>query len=139
MTALEIFNMTMDLIDERLETGVINDADTVAYKVKAPSILTIGQYELGRIADKYGTITYDTEKPFIVSDMAQDLTIDDSSVAQLLPYFLAAHLMIEEKDDIANFYNERYEQLKQEFKKSPPATEEDITDVYAEVVTEWPE
>jgi hypothetical protein len=68
--------------------------------------------------------------PTKITDLSQNLEIDDVTATTLLPYFLATHLMLEEKDDLAGYFNDRYEQLKYDFKKKPPATEEPIIDVY---------
>lgn len=54
-TAQQVFEIAMDLIDERLDTGLISESDTLSYKVKAPGILTMGQFELMDIGDLYKT------------------------------------------------------------------------------------
>lgn len=56
-TAQEVFNITMDLIDERLDDGTISISDTVTYNVKTPGILTLLQSELikqGDVFSSYG-------------------------------------------------------------------------------------
>ena len=55
VTGNEIFAVAMDLIDARLPSGIISEAETAEYKVKAPSILTMGQHELMSIGDLYKT------------------------------------------------------------------------------------
>jgi hypothetical protein len=54
-TAQEIFNITMDLIDERLDSGLISESDTKGYNVKAPGILTLLQSELIKQGDIFKT------------------------------------------------------------------------------------
>jgi hypothetical protein len=55
VTAQEVFEITMDLIDERLETGVISESDTKSYNVKTPGLLTLLQAELVKQGDIYST------------------------------------------------------------------------------------
>lgn len=54
-TAQEVFNITMDLIDERLDSGSISASDTVSYNVKTPGLLTLLQSELIKQGDIYST------------------------------------------------------------------------------------
>jgi hypothetical protein len=56
-TAQQVFDIAMDLIDERLDTGEINP-NTLNYKVKTPGILTLGQFELFRIGEIYKTFEF---------------------------------------------------------------------------------
>lgn len=55
VTALEIFGISMDLIDERLENGTIDEDATADYKARALGILTALQNELLRYSDYYKT------------------------------------------------------------------------------------
>ncbi|OMF38774.1 hypothetical protein BK133_00795 [Paenibacillus sp. FSL H8-0548] len=54
-TAQEVFGIAMDLIDERLDTGLLSESDTVSYKVKTPGLLTILQSELIKQGDLFKT------------------------------------------------------------------------------------
>lgn len=60
MTALELFNMTMDLIDEKLDSGLVDPNTTANYKVRALGILTMLQNELCRYAPLYKTLDITT-------------------------------------------------------------------------------
>lgn len=55
ITAKQIFEMTMDLIDERLDTGLIDEDATADYKARTPGILTTLQNELLPYSDTYKT------------------------------------------------------------------------------------
>lgn len=55
VTAQDVFNITMDLIDERLDTGLLSESDTISYKVKTPGILTLLQSELIKQGEIYST------------------------------------------------------------------------------------
>jgi hypothetical protein len=55
VTAKQVFEITMDLIDERLDSGLISESDTKSYEVKTPGLLTILQAELVKQGDIYST------------------------------------------------------------------------------------
>lgn len=56
MTTLqEVFDITMDLYDERPESGTLNPADVLAYQVRAPGIINLLQAELIKSGDMYKT------------------------------------------------------------------------------------
>lgn len=57
MTQQDIFNITMDLIGERLDTGTIDATSTMNYKVRSYSLLTTLQSEIVRTSPLYKTIT----------------------------------------------------------------------------------
>ncbi|MCT4545099.1 MAG: hypothetical protein N4A63_16335 [Vallitalea sp.] len=130
MIGKQIFEMAIDLINERSETGVIIDSDVKEYKNKTPTLLTIGQYELSRIADIYNTISYDAEISFNVNKLEDQLSIDDTAAVALLTPYLASQLIMDSDTDIAGFYNDKYEELKREFRQNKPAKEEPIKDMY---------
>lgn len=55
VTAREIYEMAIDLLDEREDDGSINANNTASYLVKAPNILSKGQNELLNIGEYYST------------------------------------------------------------------------------------
>ncbi len=54
-TAQDIFNITADLIDERLANGTINATTTAVYKARTPGILNLWQSENVNNGDLYKT------------------------------------------------------------------------------------
>mgnify|MGYP001216255132 CR=1 FL=1 len=54
-TVSDIFDITMDLIDERLDTGLLSEEDTISYQVKTPGLLNALQNELIKIGEYYST------------------------------------------------------------------------------------
>jgi hypothetical protein len=102
-TVQEVFNLTMALIDEILDSGIISTADTISYQVRTPSLISLGQTEIAKI-----------------------LSISDYSAKGILPYFLATKLMIDENPDTASYFNGKYEELKRTITKS----EAQMTDNY---------
>ncbi len=55
VTGQEIFEIAMDLIDERLDTGLLSSDDTISYQVKSPGIITALQNELIKVGEFYST------------------------------------------------------------------------------------
>lgn len=98
-----IFNLAMDLMDERLSNGTIPAADTAEYKAKAPGLLTILQTELCRA---------EAVTPAVVSNLEDTVLVSDTVALAVLPYGLAAHLLIDENPDAASFFQQRYEESK---------------------------
>lgn len=54
-TAQQVFDIAMDLIDERLDDGTISASDTLDYNVKTPGLLNVLQSELIKQGDLYST------------------------------------------------------------------------------------
>ena len=55
VTAQQVFENSMDLMDKRSTTGQIDAAKTARYKVRVPNILTQWQLELAKNGDLYST------------------------------------------------------------------------------------
>lgn len=116
VTGQQVFDIAMGLIDEVSETGNLVVENPEYYKTKSLQILTVLQAELLRA----------TQTPQVVTDLSQDLVLSDAQCLKVLPYGLAAHLLIQEDVNTASFYNARYDELK----RRSPATIEPITDSY---------
>jgi hypothetical protein len=69
LTAQEIFDLTMCLIDELKNDGTVNTATTLMYSIKAPIFLNIGQMEI--IKDTEITKTFDT----VFTNVSDDWTL----------------------------------------------------------------
>lgn len=97
----DVFEMAMKLMDEESEDGSYNGYPQ-EYKNKAWSILTLLQAEL-----LSPTIT-----PPIITSNNDTLVLDDKTCLTVLPYGLAAHLLLTEDQNRASFFNARYDELK---------------------------
>jgi hypothetical protein len=116
ISAQEIFVTAMNLMDEETETGTYAGYPD-EYKKKAWSILTLLQAELTNASD---TTT-------VIADETSLASVDDRTARTVLPYGLAAHLLMNEDQNRAAFFNARYDELKR--KKTAIVTP--ITDVYS--------
>ncbi|WP_243299140.1 hypothetical protein [Bacillus litorisediminis] len=115
VTGQQVFDMAMVLIDEVSETGNIVADNPEYYRARSIKILTLLQAELMRVS----------ETPVVINDLSQNLSLSDKQCLTVLPYGLAAHLLIQEDVNTASFFNARYDELK----RRSPATIEPITDV----------
>ena len=129
MTGEKIFKDTMALIDEVLSTGELDEESVAEYRAKAPSILTILQSELVGIENRFRK-SEDYIYPVPIETLSQTFQIDDIKAATLLTYGLAAHLMLHEDKNLANYFEQRYEEMKGMFLKPIPRQPETREDKY---------
>lgn len=115
MIAQDVFILSMNLMDEVSTDGTYAGYSD-DYKKKSWPILTILQSELLPLS----TETVD------ITDENSTLLVDDRTARTVLPYGLAAHLLLNENTQTASFFNDRYEELKRKRK----AIITPITDVY---------
>lgn len=122
--AQDVFMVAMQLMDETTDEDTFESYPD-SYKKKAWRILTMLQAEL--LGPKYSPVGITSEQdPF---------QIDDKTAITVLPYGLAAHLLISDPSQqaIASFFNDRYDELK----RKRPAKISSIKDVYG--IKEWTE
>jgi hypothetical protein len=119
----------MAMIDEMLANGSLDAETTQEYRAKAPSILTMLQNELIGIDNRYRK-KEDYVYPVAIETLNQTFQIDDIKASTLLTNGLAAHLMLHEDKTLANYFEQRYEEMKGMFLKPTPREPEKRVDVY---------
>ena len=131
-TAQRVFDLAMGLMDEVNETsGGTDDADTREYKVRTLLILNALRGELFPYSD-----TYAAEEPgkrpilAVIQSFDQVIGMDDYICQSVLPYGLAAQLLLDENPDSASFFQQRYEEMRMNLAKGLPKQSESISDVY---------
>ena len=129
MLAEDVFEMTMALIDEMLESGALDANNVAEYKAKAPHILTILQNEIIGIENRYKKFE-DYIKPIRIESLDQQVQVDDIKANTLLTNGLAAHLLIHEDKTLAAFFQQRYEELRGVYLKPTPIEIEQKEDKY---------
>lgn len=129
MTGEEIFTMTMAMIDEMLSSGQLDQETTQEYRAKTPSILTMLQAELVGIENRYRK-KEDYIYPVVIEDLEQTFQVDDIKAQTLLTNGLAAQLMLHEDKALANYFEQRYQEMKGMFLKPTPRSPEKREDVY---------
>jgi hypothetical protein len=99
--AQDVFTISMNLMDEVTQDGTFAGYPD-DYKKKAWSILTLLQMDL----------TPAIFTPVAITSETSPIQIDDRSAMTILPYGLAAHLLLTEDMNRASFFNNRYDELK---------------------------
>lgn len=131
-TAQRVFDITMGLIDEVNEnSGETDTADTREYKVRTLLILNALRGELYPYSDTYNVETAG-ERPIVsvIQDFDTPIDLDDYICQSVMPYGLAAQLLLDENPSAASFFQQRYEELRNNLSKGFPQDGEAITDVY---------
>lgn len=129
MTGENVFTITMAMIDEMLSSGELDAETTQDYRAKAPSILTMLQNELIGIDNRYRK-KEDYIHPVAIESLNQTFQIDDIKASTLLTNGLAAQLMLHEDKTLANYFEQKYEEMKGMFLKPTPQAPEKREDVY---------
>lgn len=99
--AQDVFILAMDLMDEITQDGTYAGYPD-DYKKKSWSILTVLQSQLlpANVA------------PLAITSESTPFQIDDRSATAILPYGLAAHLLITTDMNRASFFNNTFDELK---------------------------
>ena len=129
MTGNNVFTIAMAMIDEMLTSGQLDEAAVAEYRAKTPAILTMLQSEIVGIENRYRT-REQYIYPVPIETLDQAFQVDDIKASTLLTNGLAAHLMLHEDKTLANFFEQRYEEMKGMFLKPTPRTPEKREDVY---------
>ena len=117
ITAQQVYDIALVLMDEVTETGNITTETPEYYKSKALNILTTLQTELLPLS-----IT-----PVPVTSMSQVLLVSDRTALLVLPYGLASHLLLSDDLTLSSFLNARYDELKRKIASGGIVS---TTDVY---------
>lgn len=134
-TAQEIFDAAMGLMDEVNEsTGATDTADTREYKNRTLFILNVLRGELYPYSDTFkDNDAEEGRRPIvrIIEDFDSAIGLDDYICQTVMPYGLAAHLLLDENPTAASYFNQRYDELKAMLARGLPQGSEDIEDVYS--------
>lgn len=134
-TAQWVFEKTVFLMDEACPgTGIADWADTEEYKNRTLALLNVLRVECeqicaGRRVNGSGEITLTPE----IADFDTPLPLDDAVCQGVLPYGLAAQLLLDENPAAASYFRQCYEQLLERARRTMPAVQESITDCYGGV------
>jgi hypothetical protein len=130
--AQDIFNLAMAVIDELNERGAADTTDTSEYKHRTLQILNVLQGELYPYSDLYEVPVKGKRSiafPILKFDEAI-ASLDDYICRTVLPYGLAAHLLMDENPAVASTCLQRYEELRAGLSKGMCYGSEEIEDVY---------
>lgn len=116
ITAQQVYDLALGLIDEVTESGSFSPDNPDYYKSKALAFLTMLQTELLPVSTS----------PVVLQNMNETLLLSDRLCLSVLPYGLGAHLIMSEDQNAASFLNARYDELKRKI----PTSIQPITDTY---------
>lgn len=123
-----VFDKAIHLMDEQNElNGETRTVDTREYQSRTLSILNVLRHELYPFSDTFeaGKNGKRVIVPLLTS-FDQPIDLDDAIAQGVMPYGLAAHLLLGENDAMASFFNQRYDELKYTIGARKPAVWEDI-------------
>lgn len=126
-TGTEVYSAALVLMDAN------NDADTSEYKSKALSIINILRGELYPYSDTFDTTQDGRPICQIMTDLDDSIGLDDYICQTVMPYGMAAHLLLDENPTSASFFNQRYMELLAALRNGigrPVNGSQDIDDVY---------
>lgn len=130
-TAQTVFDIAMGMMDEVLN-GSTDTPDTKEYKDRTLQILNALAGELYPYSDTYSTEGAEG-RPIVdyIRNFRAPLGLDDYICRTVMPYGLAAHLLLDENPSAASFFQQRYEELLRGLKAGGiPKGSEEIEDVY---------
>lgn len=134
ITGMDVFTRAIALMDEQNDKGKARYEDTDEYRLRTVPILNILIQELYPFSDTHGKNQEwgANRRPVanLLEALADEIDLDDYCAGSVLPYGLAAHLLVDENPQTANFFQQRYDELKLGLQRGLPAVSEDITDVY---------
>ena len=134
-TGEQVFELTMSLIDELDDQGEYDTRDTQEYRNRTLSILNVLRGELYPFSDTYkkNAEWQSGRRPIVglLNDLDDVIDLDDYICQSVLPYGLAAHLLLDENPTTASFFQQRYDELKRDLARGLPVESEDIVDLYA--------
>lgn len=131
-TAQWVFDKAIYLMDEQNEiNGLTETADTQEYRHRTLGILNVLRHELYPISDTCapGAAGKRSVCPEVTA-FSDEVGLDDAVAQGVLPYGLAAHLLLGENDAMAGYFAQRYAELYRLHGRTLPAVWEDIPRAY---------
>ncbi|SMC80483.1 hypothetical protein [Papillibacter cinnamivorans] len=126
MTAQEIFECAMVLMDGLNYRGEADTDENQDYKYKALTLINLLAQECYLSSDTYdpGEVgSRPTPEP--VEAFSDTVDLDEAICRNILPYGVAAHLLLAEGNTaMASFVNQKYQENLQKFKAVPRAGRE---------------
>lgn len=120
----EIFSAAMGLMDELSDTGGAETADTAEYALRTPAVVNMMLSELllleGNTSDWAPLVSMDEPVPFVGTSYALGA----------MPYGLAANLLVDENSRAADFFQQRYEELRSIYLMKKAAVSGEIEELY---------
>ena len=123
MTCQKIYELALALMNMSKDDADYEDATVLG-------MLQVMANEVLDVSDSIKACEGNTSALAALTDLQDDLPLADKVCTSVLPYGLAAHLLLDENPDVAAFFNQRYAELLSEYRRGIPAASEDIQDLY---------
>ena len=136
ITGMDVFQRAITMMDELNDAGQYRHEDTVEYQNRTLAILNTLQNELYQFSDTFPKWQEweSGRRPVLLplTSLSDEIDLDDYCAGTVLPYGLAAHLLLDENPTSAGFFQQRYDELKMQLMRGAGklAESEDIVDVY---------
>ena len=133
-----IFDRAIALMDELNESNGLSDyADTKEYKQRTLPILNVLRHECYRFSDRFNVPEAEAGRRPICPEMTsmdeEIQGIDDAIAQGVMPYGLAAQLLLYEDSEAASFFNQKYQELLYSGLYQAPATAQPIENLYGNI------
>ena len=139
ITGMDVFQRAITMMDELNDAGEHVHEDTTEYQNRTLSILNILQGELYFYSDTFPKWQEweAGRRPVLrpIESLYDTIDLDDYCAGTVMPYGLAAHLLLDENPSSAGYFQQRYEELLMKLRNGEGklAASEDIVDVYGPV------
>lgn len=136
ITGMNVFERAITVMDEQDDAGKFRHSDTVEYQNRTLPILNILQNELYQYSDTFPKWQEweAGRRPVLqpLGSLYETIDLDDYCAGTVLPYGLAAHLLLDENPSAAAYFQQRYDELKAGLMRGTGklTASEDIEDVY---------
>ena len=136
ITGMDVFQRAITMMDELNDEGKYKHDDTKEYQDRSLAILNTLQNELYPYSDTYPKWQEweNGRRPVLLpmDDLYIEIDLDDYCAGTVLPYGLAAHLLLDENPTSAGFFQQRYDELKMALMRGVGKlnVSEDIEDIY---------
>jgi len=136
ITGMDVFQRAITMMDELNDAGKYRHDDTVEYQNRTLAILNVLQNELYQYSDTFPNWQEweAGRRPVLMplTDLYSAIDLDDYCAGTVLPYGLAAHLLLDENPSAAAYFQQRYDELKAALMRGAGklAESEDIVDIY---------
>ena len=111
-------------VNEIVNEECTDYTQSAGYKWEGKRDLYMDYYYDGSIRIVYRPV------PTILTALTDTMQIDDVTARTVLPYGLAAHLMLDENPATASYFNGRFAEMKADANKKPPSPTEKIENIY---------
>ena len=136
LTGMDVFQRAITMMDELNDAGKYRHDDTVEYQNRTLAILNVLQNELYPYSDTFPKWQeWETGRRAVLmplGSLSEEIDLDDYCAGTVLPYGLAAHLLLDENPSTAGFFQQRYDELRAMLMSGSGkrAESEDIVDLY---------